>query len=167
MSENELLKLFPDYYKKKKKGEEVSVWHKPPIHIYRQVIAMMYTPTGKSAFENSDIHKPRKEDRSIVRGYKNTYKRQSWDMPAYTVTMDNRKISSQNNVHPGNFVGIDKEGYRIYSDPRCLSLYEIFLVSTIPENWNIPEKVSEAYLRSIIGEGIPPLFVNHIFKKLR
>ncbi len=51
-----------------------------------------------------------KDDNSLVRGYHNTYKRQNWDTPAYAVTMDNRKISSQNNVHPGRYIGIDENG---------------------------------------------------------
>ena len=78
----------------------------------------MHTPTGKSAFENIDEFKPKKKDGQIVRGYKNTYKRQEWDKPAFTVTMFNRTIGSQNNVHPGRLIGKDERGNDIYSDPK-------------------------------------------------
>ncbi len=37
----------------------------------------------------------------------------------YTVTMDNRKISSQNNVHPGVKEYVDENGDDIYSDARA------------------------------------------------
>jgi DNA (cytosine-5)-methyltransferase 1 len=93
ISKEELLKMFPDYEKKKKQALEISKWNNPPHHIKRQVEVMRYTPSGCSAFANKK-HKPVKEDGTFVKGYFNTYKRQNWDTPAYTVTMDNRKISS-------------------------------------------------------------------------
>ena len=37
----------------------------------------------------------------LVKGFKNTFKRMSWDKPAPTITTYNRTISSQENVHPG------------------------------------------------------------------
>ena len=127
---------------------------------------MQHTPTGKSAFENK-LYYPKKVNGERVKGYLNTYKRQRWDMPAYTVTMDNRKISSQNNVHPGRLLGLDNEGLNIYSDARTLTLYEIMKVMSLPDDWNVPTDTSEAFLRRIIGEGIPPLFVKKVFKQLK
>lgn len=165
ISESEMISLFPQYFKKEKEALKVSIWHKPPHHIKRQVIAMMHTPTGKSAFENKKYY-PRKKDGSAVKGYKNTYKRQSWDKPAYTVTMDNRKISSQDNVHPGRCIKEFSSGEVIYSDPRVLTVYEIMKVMSIPESWPVPEDTSEAFLRSVIGEGVPPLFVKRVFEQL-
>ena len=123
---------------------------------------MMHTPTGETAFDNKKYF-PVKENGTPVKGYRNTYKRQNWDTPAYTVTMDNRKISSQNNVHPGRYLGVDENGDTIYSDARTLTLYELMLVMSLPSNWPVPEKTSEAFLRRIIGEGIPPLFVKKVF----
>lgn len=166
ISKEKLYELFPQYEEKKEKALSISHWNAPPEHIYRQVIAMQHTPTGKSAFENK-VYYPKKINGERVKGYLNTYKRQSWDMPAYTVTMDNRKISSQNNVHPGRFLGIDKEGLNIYSDARTLTLYEIMKVMSLPDDWNVPDDTSEAFLRRIIGEGIPPLFVKKVFKQLK
>ena len=129
------------------------------------VVSMMHTPTGKTAFDNEKYF-PVKENGTPVKGYRNTYKRQNWDTPAYTVTMDNRKISSQNNVHPGRYLGKDKNGDDVYSDARTLTLYELMLVMSLPSDWPVPEKTSEAFLRRIIGEGIPPLFVKKVFEKL-
>ena len=76
--------------------------------------------------------------------------------------MDNRKISSQNNVHPGRF---NKET-RLYSDARVLTLYEIMKIMSLPEDWNLPDSAPEAFVRRIIGEGIPPLFVKKVFAEL-
>lgn len=166
ISKEELLEMFPDFEKKKKQALKISKWNNPPHHIKRQVEVMRYTPSGCSAFANKK-HKPVKEDGTFVKGYFNTYKRQNWDTPAYTVTMDNRKISSQNNVHPGRFIGKSADGYDLYSDPRALTLYELMIVSSLPANWNIPLNTPEAFLRSTIGEGIPPLFVKKLFNNLK
>jgi len=127
------------------------------------VLAMMHTPTGKSAFEN-EIHKPKKENGDLIKGYKNTYKRQNWSTPAYAITMDNRKISSQDNVHPGRKINNSKE--LIYSDARTLTLYELMKVMSLPVNWPIPENTSEAFIRRVIGEGIPPLFIKQLFQEI-
>ena len=166
VSATEMEKLFPDFEKKKKKALAISKWHNPPHHVKRQVIAMMHTPTGKSAFNNEKL-KPVKESGELIKGFPNTYKRQNWDRPAYTITMDNVKISSQNNVHPGRKIGKSKDGTDLYSDARTLTLYELMLLMSLPKNWTVPENASEAFLRRIIGEGIPPLMVKHIFEKIK
>lgn len=166
ITEHELLQMFPLYYEREQAALKISPWHRPPVHIKRQVEAMMHTPTGQSAFSNQDKYKPQKANGEICRGYFNTYKRQEWDMPAYTVTMDNRKISSQNNVHPGRYIGSDEDGSPIYSDPRALTVYELMRIMSLPDTWPIPNNTQAAFLRSIIGEGIPPLFVKKIFENL-
>ena len=110
LNEDEFHEFFPQYEERREQALAISPWNIPPVHVWRQVKAMMYTPTGKTAFDNPVSHKPVKVDGTLVRGYHNTYKRQNWDTPAYTVTMDNRKISSQNNVHPGRLVVKDNNG---------------------------------------------------------
>lgn len=166
LSTEDFAKLFPHFEERKKRALEISHWNIPPIHVWRQVRVMMYTPTGQTAFDNNEGFRPIKEDNSLVRGYHNTYKRQNWNTPAYAVTMDNRKISSQNNVHPGRFIGTDDKGNNLYSDARALTLFELMKVMSLPENWNVPLNTNESFLRRIIGEGIPPLFVKKIFSKL-
>jgi DNA (cytosine-5)-methyltransferase 1 len=158
------LKIFPDYEKKLLKAQKISRWHSPPKHIYRQVFAMMNTPTGKSAFENTKKFRPLTKQGSIVKGFKNTYKRQDWSKPAYTVTTYNRTIGSQENVHPGRKYKF--HGKTLYSDARVLTVYEIMKIMSIPENWKIPSWCSENFLRSVIGEGIPPLLVKKFFVEL-
>lgn len=158
--------LFPNYESKLLAAQKVSPWHKPPVHISRQVITMMHTPTGKTAFDN-EKYKPTKADGSIVTGYKSTYRRLRWCDPASTVTMDNRKISSQNNVHPGHYIGTDLNGDPLYSDARALSLFELMRVMSLPDWWPLPLDADEAFVRSIIGEGIPPLFVKKVFENIK
>jgi DNA (cytosine-5)-methyltransferase 1 len=158
--------LFPEYESKLLAAQKVSPWHKPPVHISRQVITMMHTPTGKTAFDN-EKYKPTKADGSIVTGYKSTYRRLRWCDPASTVTMDNRKISSQNNVHPGRYIGTDLNGDPLYSDARALSLFELMRVMSLPDWWPLPLDADEAFVRSIIGEGIPPLFVKKVFENIK
>ena len=165
VSEEELLEIFPDYYKKLEAAKDVSPWHIPPEHIKRQVVAMIHTPTGKTAFDNKKYF-PIKADGTPVTGYKSTYRRLRWNDPASTVTMDNRKISSQNNVHPGRYLGLDENGDVLYSDPRALTLFELMKVMSLPDSWPLPLDSNPAFVRSIIGEGIPPLFVKKVFENI-
>jgi len=165
VDEKELLEIFPHFYERKESALQISKWHNPPHHVKRQVVAMQHTPTGKTAFDNP-VYYPVKVNGDAVKGFRNTYKRQNWDTPAYTVTMDNRKISSQDNVHPGRKEYTDENGDDIYSDARALTLYELMKIMSIPEDWPVPENTSEAFLRRIIGEGIPPLFVKKVFENL-
>lgn len=166
ISYDEHLKIFPKYEEKKERGLSVSKWHCPPEHVYRQVYSLMHTPTGKTAFDNIDKYKPKKKDGTQVKGYKNTYKRQNWDTPAYTITMYNRTIGSQNNVHPGTYIGKDKDGADLYSDARVLTIYEIMLVMTLPNDWDIPDWATDNFIRSVIGEGVPPLLVKKIMEAI-
>ena len=127
---------------------------------------MMHTPTGATAFDNEDPYKPRQKDGSLVKGFKNTYKRQEWDQPGFTVTMYSREISSQNNVHPGRIVGKDADGNTLYSDARVMTIYELMIMTSLPTDWNIPSWASDHFIRCVIGEGIPPLLVKKIMENL-
>lgn len=40
-------------------------------------------------------------------------------------------------------------------------------IMSIPDSWPVPEDTSEDFLRRIIGEGIPPLFVKKVFENLK
>ena len=166
VDDSEREKMFPHYTERKNVALAISPWHKPPEHIKSQIIAMQHTATGCTAFDNP-VYFPIKENGTPVKGYHNTYKRQNWDTPAYTVTMDNRKISSQNNVHPGRIEYVDKNGENIYSDARTLTLFELMKIMSLPEDWPVPLNTPEAFLRRIIGEGIPPLFVKKVFEQLK
>ena len=166
MSIDETLKVFPQYLERKARAKEISKWFYPPSHPYRQIYAMSHTPTGQTAFDNKDEFKPKKQDGQIVKGFHNTYKRQEWDKPAFTITMYNRTIGSQNNVHPGRFIGNDEKGNPLYSDARVLTIYELLIVSSLPLDWNIPEWASDHFIRAVIGEGVPPLLTKKIMKEL-
>ena len=165
VSEEEMLKVFPNYKIREKAALKISPWHVPPHHILRQVITMQHTPTGCSAFDN-EKYIPRKKNGEIVKGFHNTYSRQRWDVPAYTIAMSNNQISTQNSVHPGRFIGKDKNGDDIYSDPRVFTVYELMRIMSIPEDWPIPTTVSRQFLRHIIGEGVPSLLIKKIFEQI-
>lgn len=159
ISEEERLALFPDYYQKKEAGLQVSCWHYPPRHKIRHVIAMMHTPEGCSAWSNEKYY-PTLADGSKSKGYKNTYKRQWWDKPAYTVTKYTSRLGSQENGHPGRHLnGYTDEERRLWSDARVLSIFELMRVSSLPDDWNIPEWASSNLIREIIGEGVPPKLI--------
>ena len=106
-------------------------------------------------------------DGTKSKGYKNTYKRQWWDKPAYTVTKYTSRIGSQENGHPGReIVHSDDEETRIWSDARVLSIFELMRVTSLPDDWNIPEKASSNVIREILGEGVPPRLLEYALIEL-
>ena len=161
---DETLKRFPEYEEKKKIGLQVSKWHYPPKHSWKQVEWMMHTPTGKSAIYN-EVYYPQKADGTPVKAHHNNYRRLKWDMPCRTVTQNNGVISSLACVHPGRQY-VSKNGEVLYSDPRVLSIYELMIVMSLPLNWNIPEWADETFIRRVFGEGIPSKLVKEIVGEL-
>lgn len=156
ISEEERNKLFPHYHEKMAKGLAVSPWHCPPRHVYRHVIAMMHTPEGCSAMNNR-VYYPSKKDGSKTKGFNNTYKRQFWDKPAFTITMYTSRIGSQQNGHPGHpIVDSEDEEKRIWSDPRTMTIFEIMRLTSLPDNWNMPVNTSHNLVREVLGEAVPP-----------
>ena len=47
---------------------------------------------------------------------------------------------------------------------RVLTLKELFIVSSLPENMDLPEWCTDNLIRTVIGEAIPPLFSKNIVK---
>lgn len=138
-------------------GEDSGIkWHYSKIQNPRAVEAMRHTPEGKSALTN-EVYYPKKEDGTRIKGFHNTFKRMKWNAPAPTRTTFSGSISSHNNVHPGR-----KLPDGTYSDPRVLTLLETFIVSTIPINIDFPPNSSETFIRTLIGESIPPMLETKI-----
>lgn len=95
----ETLKIFPDFFSKKEKAENLSPFHHPPTHAKKHVIAMMHTPSGCTAFDNK-FYYPKKDNGERVNGHYNTYRRLAWDKPCRTITQNSGVISSLTCVHP-------------------------------------------------------------------
>ena len=149
---------FPDFEKKKAAGQAISRWHTPPVHSWKQVEWMMHTPSSYSAFKN-EIFFPKKDGRRI-KGAPRTYMRMDWEKPATTVMQNSGVISAFSTVHPGRCLCEGScENERIYSDARALSIYELFIVSSLPLDWSIPEWANDTLIRKVIGEGIPPKLI--------
>ena len=166
ITEEERSKLFPNYQEKVEKALKISKWHYPPKHKYRHVIAMQHTPEGCSAWAN-EVYYPTLKNGKKSKGYKNTYKRQWWDRPAYTVTKYTSRIGSQENGHPGRaIVDSTNECDRLWSDARVMTIFELMRVSSLPDDWDIPEWASSNIIREIIGEGIPPKLIEKALMEL-
>lgn len=161
---DETIKLFPDFEKKKAEALNVSKFHRPPQHSKKHVITMLHTPSGQTAFDN-EFYYPKKDNGERVNGHYNTYRRLDWDKPSRTITQNSGVISSLCCVHPGKEFK-SQNGQRLYSDPRCLTIYELLIVSSLPQNWDIPEWASDKLIREVIGEGIPPMLVKNIIQNL-
>lgn len=140
-------------------GEKSSIkFHNARNHTANHILWMKHTPTGCSAHDNKEFY-PVNKDGSKVKGFNATYKRMKWDAPAPAVTMRSDAISSQENVHPGRLLS---DG--TYSDARVLTLRELFIVSSLPAEWNIPEWCSDFFIRQIVGEAVPPMLFYNIIK---
>ncbi len=159
------LEYFPDFDRKVKAGAQISKWHFPPTHKLRHIECMKYTPEGQSALNNLTYYPKNSKDKK-VQGYSNTYKRQWWNKPGYTITTYNGAICSHDNVHPGRYIGVDKNGDAIYSDARVLSIYELMLVMSLPSDWPMPSWAKESLIRHAIGEGIPPKIIKTLMENL-
>lgn len=131
-------------------------WHFARKHDARHIEWMKHTPSGTSAFLNP-VYFPKKKDGTRIKGYESSYRRIKWDEPAPTITIRNDAISSQRNVHPGRLL---PDG--TYSDARVLTPYELMILNSLPEDWNIPDDTPEILIRQVIGESIPPLLIKKI-----
>ncbi len=135
--------------------------HNARMHIKRHIEVMKHTPTGHSAFENKYYYPKNEKTGERLKGYSATYKRIDWDKPAPTITMRNDCISSQSNVHPGRLL---PDG--TYSDARVLTLRELFILSTLDPDLNVPNFASDIQIRHMIGEAVPPRLIHVILKGL-
>jgi len=158
------LEKFPNYLEKRDKALEVSKWHRPPVHSWRQVLWMMNTPSATSAIYNKVFY-PQKENGIPIKAHHNNYRRMDWDKPSRTMTQNNGVISSLCCVHPGREYRTNLNEIQ-YSDPRVLTIHELLIVSSIPLDWPIPDWAKENFIRKVIGEGIPSLLVKNIMISL-
>ena len=70
-------------------------------------------------------------------------------------------LSHKNNVHPGRLL---PDG--TYSDARVLTLLETFIVSSIPEDIDFPKDSTDTFIRTVIGESIPPKLMMKVIEKI-
>ncbi len=136
--------------------------HNARTHVAHQIECMKHTPSGKSAFENEFYYPKNPKTGEILKGYSATYKRIDWNKPAPTITMRNDCISSQSNVHPGR---LKEDG--TYSDARVLSLRELFILSSLDPDLDVPSFASDSQIRYMIGEAVPPKLIEVLMKGLK
>jgi len=127
----------------------------------RDILAMKHTATGKSAMLNKVFY-PKKINGDKVKGFHNTYKRLSWDIPCLARTTKSGEISSHSNVHPGQ---LKEDG--TYSDARVLTILELLIVASLPLEWDIPDWASDRFIRHAIGESVPPLLFKKVLETLK
>ncbi|MFA5471767.1 MAG: DNA cytosine methyltransferase, partial [Acholeplasmataceae bacterium] len=140
-------------------GEDSGIkWHFAKKHNEREILAMMHTSEGKSAMKN-EIYYPKKQNGEAIKGFHNTYKRMKWDEPSPARAMNNGNMGGHNNVHPGR-----KRKDGTFSDSRVLTLRELFIVSSLPADLDLPDWCTDTLIRTVIGEAIPPMFSKNILK---
>ena len=135
-------------------------WHYAKPHKKEIVECLRRTPEGQSALSNRRYF-PKNSNGEKISGFHNTYKRMKWSKPCPTRTTYMGSPSSHNNIHPGRKLDKNK-----YSDPRVLTLLETFIVSSLPKNMTFPSWATDNLIRTVIGEGVPPLFFRKIVQGL-
>jgi DNA (cytosine-5)-methyltransferase 1 len=142
-------------------GEKSKIkWHFARVHSESHIVTMKHTPEGKSAFQNKKYF-PKTKDGLVPKGFATTYARLKWDEPSPTITMRNDAISSQRNVHPGRKL---KDG--TYSDARVLTIKELFLLTGLGDDFELPINTPEILIRQVIGECVPPGLIYEITKTI-
>ena len=143
-------------------GEHSDIkYHYALNHSAMQVECMSHTDEGCSAMTN-EVYYPKRADGKKVSGFHNTYKRMRWDAPCPARATNNGLISGHNNVHPGR-----KLADGTVSDARVLSMLELLIVSSLPQDWNLPCGYNEYLVRTLIGEAIPPMLLYRILSTLK
>ncbi len=135
-------------------------WHYAKCHNDREITAMKHTSEGCSALKN-EYYYPKKSNGERIKGFHNTYKRMKWDEPCPARAMNNGNMGGHNNVHPGRLL---EDG--TYSDARVLTLRELFIVSSLPADWDLPNWCTDNLIRTVIGEAIPPRLSKAIVDKI-
>lgn len=133
-------------------------WHFAKVHNDREILAMKHTKEGCSALKNP-IYYPKKPNGEKIKGFHNTYKRMKWNEPCPARAMNNGNMGGHNNVHPGRLLDNGT-----YSDARVLTLRELFIVSSLNPDLNLPDWCTDNLIRTAIGEAIPPVFCLNIVK---
>lgn len=130
----------------------------------------------KEVICNCGIGRPEKvtfyKRRRLIKGFKTSYRRLKWNMPASTITMNSGVISSDMKGHP--------------EQNRVLSVRELLILSTLESHpgvnypWSkqfsfktkdekgqfIQEEFNPKLVRKVLGESIPPLAMAHIVQHL-
>jgi len=93
----------------------------------------------------------------LMSGFTSAYKRMKWDEPASTLTRNLSYACSDKKLHP--------------EQHRVLSLYEAMIIHTIDDysyEWTRAsgKKVSDKLIREVIGESIPPLGLEAVFRQV-
>lgn len=133
-------------------------WHYAKNHNEREILAAKHTAEGHSAIYN-EVYYPKKASGDRIKGFHNTYKRMKWDEPAPTRAINNGNMGGTNNIHPGRVL---PDG--TVSDARVLTLRELFIVTSLPADMDLPKWCSDNLIRTVIGEAIPPLFSYNFIK---
>ena len=167
-------------------------YHRVPSWNESQYYWMSNTSEGMTAFDNHDCvycktegHAPevvfcrscqkplpkptisKNGTTRLVRGFRTSYRRMTWDKPASTITMNSGVISSDMKGHP--------------DQNRVLSLREILILGTLDHpSWNRAYQFegvrhgrsqpglnfSPRLVREVVGESIPPLGMSYIIQHL-
>lgn len=154
--------------------EDTSIpYHKAPCLKPHEIEFLKHTPTGCSAWDNSDEYKPKNKDKSLSQAkHKRSFSRESWSKPASTITSDSDDIGGHNTIHPGRPV-VDEQGNITWSDARVYTLAEKLILLGFAQTWEhgipgyvIPDGVSNQFINTVLAESFLPRLAVHLVETI-
>lgn len=118
--------------------------------------ALIHTPTGGCTADNPPEYQ--------IGGYGffgAKCSRNSWNKPWSTIEGGADKALGLRTIHPGR---LKSDG--TYSDPRCCTLRETFLLNSLPEDYTIPAKYDTQECRNFIWTVMGEIFLPRMLERI-
>lgn len=118
--------------------------------------ALIHTPTGCCTADNPPEYQ--------IAGYGYfgaKCARNSWNNPWSTVEGGADKALGLRTIHPGR-----RRPDGTYSDPRCCTLRETFLINSLPEDYTIPAKYDTPEYRNFIWTVMGEIFLPRMLERI-
>ncbi len=144
-------------------------FHDAPVCSPKIVEIMRHTPTGKSAWENTNpLYRPTLKNGRTPKEYCSAYSRNDWDKPCCAILMKSKSNGGMRCFHPGNYKGKDENGDDIYSDARNFTIRELLIICGLPEDYPTPDFAAnnDQLIRDILGESFAPQLVKRLIQTM-
>jgi DNA (cytosine-5)-methyltransferase 1 len=128
-------------------------YHYAPYWDKRYTDIMKHTPTGCSAFLNSEPWKPVNKNGLGPEFYRSSWRRAKWDEPCGSILMKSAGMGGMISCHPGT---LQEDG--TYNNARAYTIKELLLLTGLPDNYKIPAFAlnNDELIRDVIGECVCP-----------
>lgn len=128
-----------------------------------------HTPTGCNIKSNpapfNIAYKANGKDKLKYK-FSGVFERTRWDEPAHTILTGSGNVMAQFGLHPGNFIGYDGAGNKLYNNARPFTVAELILLTGLPGTFRFPDDMSETQMRIALGEQACPLMLKMFIENM-